>query len=433
MLSAEDNELLTRTGAGTPMGQLLRRYWWPVAGEAELAKKATKRVRLLGEDLTLYRDRSGGLGLIGARCSHRSAGLVFGIPEQDGLRCAYHGWKFNARGECVEQPFEQTMHPEGRFRETCGIAGYPVEALGGLVWAYLGPAPAPLVPRWDVLVADHVVRQIGQAVVPCNWLQCMENSADPVHTEWLHGHLSAHVLEEKGEDLAGRRAADLLSPTVRIDFEVFEYGIIKRRLRAGDTEESDDWKYGHPLVFPGMVRTGSPVGGRSSVEIRVPIDDTHTWQLKLQAFDPGPNVDVPEQAIVPMFEMPMKDASGEYLLDYIIGQDMAAWYSQGEVTDRSREHLGESDRGVILFRKLLREQLDVVRNGGDPMNTFRDSARNQCISLTAELSAEEREHLKDHLTVGAASRDYSIRQDGSTGQFSPALDEIERLMETKPV
>src|SRR5262249_8553484 len=152
MLSVEDNELLTRVGAGTPAGELLRRYWWPVAGEAQLVK-ATKRVRLLGEDLVLYRDRSGSLGLIGAQCSHRNAGVVSAFPEEDGLRCAYHGWKFNARGECVEQPFEQTVHPDSRFRETCGIPGYPVQSLGGLVWAYLGPQPAPLLPRWDVLVA----------------------------------------------------------------------------------------------------------------------------------------------------------------------------------------------------------------------------------------------------------------------------------------
>jgi 5,5'-dehydrodivanillate O-demethylase len=237
--------------------------------------------------------------------------------------------------------------------------------------------------------------------------------------------LSAHVLEEKGEDLAGRRAADLLSPTVRIDFELFEHGIIKRRLRAGDTEESDDWKYGHPLVFPGMVRAGGITSRRWQVEIRVPIDDTHTWQLVYQCLNPGPDVEVAPQPVVPMFEMPMKDASGEYLVDYIIGQDMAAWYSQGEVTDRSSERLGESDRGVILFRKLLREQLDVVAAGGDPMNTFRDPAQNQYLALSPILTEEERAHIKRHLTVGSPGHEYD--RDEPTGPYGPGLENLAKV------
>src|SRR5712692_7538455 len=163
------NERLTRVGPGTPMGELLRRYWWPVAASSEIrVGRPTKAVRLLGEDLVLYRDRSDRLGLIGQRCAHRRASLVYGVPEEDGLRCQYHGWKFDATGRCLEQPFEETVNPEARFKEKVSLPGYPVQALGGLVFAYLGPEPAPLLPRYDLFVWDNVVRQIGAAVIPCN-------------------------------------------------------------------------------------------------------------------------------------------------------------------------------------------------------------------------------------------------------------------------
>src|ERR1700733_2506479 len=140
MLTAEENERLTRVGPGTPTGNLLRRYWHPVAGAAEMAGRWTKRVRILGEDLVLFKDRTGKLGLIGEFCPHRRASLAYGIPTDDGIRCAYHGWKFAADGRCLEQPNE----PEGSvFRDKINHPGYPVQELGGMVFAYLGPLPAP--------------------------------------------------------------------------------------------------------------------------------------------------------------------------------------------------------------------------------------------------------------------------------------------------
>src|SRR3954467_11768133 len=148
MLSKEDNETLTRVGPGTPMGELMRRYWHPIAAAQELVDNPfrTKEVRILGEDLVLYRDRRGTLGLIERYCSHRRVNLALGMVEEDGLRCQYHGWKFDHSGKCVSQPFEDTVRPEASFREKCGIKGYLVEELAGLVWAYLGPQPAPLLP-----------------------------------------------------------------------------------------------------------------------------------------------------------------------------------------------------------------------------------------------------------------------------------------------
>src|SRR5438132_4683438 len=119
---------------------------------------------------------------------HRRASLAYGVVEHDGLRCQYHGWKFDASGRCVEQPFEDTTHPEDNFRAKCGIRAYKAEELGGLVFVYMGPEPAPLLPRWGPLVWENCVHDIAIAHLPCNWLQCQENSLDPVHTEWLHGY-----------------------------------------------------------------------------------------------------------------------------------------------------------------------------------------------------------------------------------------------------
>jgi 5,5'-dehydrodivanillate O-demethylase len=176
MLSREENELLTQVGRGTPMGQLLRRYWYPIAASSELIERPTKAVRILGEDLVLYRDKQGRPGLIAPQCAHRRMSMLLGIPENDGLRCPYHGWLYGSDGKCLEQPYECAEDPDSAFKDRIRLTAYPAKELGGLVFAYLGPEPAPLLPRWDLLVRDGVLRDIGAAVIPCNWLQIMENA-----------------------------------------------------------------------------------------------------------------------------------------------------------------------------------------------------------------------------------------------------------------
>src|SRR5579884_2355639 len=168
MLTTEENELLTRVGPGTRMGALLRRYWHPVAASAEMEDRWTKRVRIMGEDLVLFKDRTGKLGLIGEQCPHRRASMAYGIPTQEGIRCPYHGWMFDGAGKCLEQPNE----PEGStFKDKVSLPGYPVQTLAGLVFAYLGPQPAPQIPRYDCFVDGPAIRHVGQAVIPCNWVQ----------------------------------------------------------------------------------------------------------------------------------------------------------------------------------------------------------------------------------------------------------------------
>ena len=182
MVSKEQNERLTHVGPGTPMGELLRRYWHPIAVTTELEEEPTKEIRLLGEDLVLYKDLRGRYGLIDRYCAHRRVDLSYGMPEENGLRCMYHGWMYDATGQCIEQPFEETVHPDGSFKQKVKLQAYPVQELGGLIFAYLGPQPAPLLPRWELLtMKGAVLRETFIADLPCNWLQCMENSVDPVH------------------------------------------------------------------------------------------------------------------------------------------------------------------------------------------------------------------------------------------------------------
>ena len=305
MLTAEQNEMLTRVGAGTPMGDLMRRYWQPVAAASELDKAWTKRVRLLGEDLVLFRDRQGRRGLIAEFCPHRRASLVHGIPTQDGIRCPYHGWEFARDGACLDQPNEP--HNQA-FKDKVRTASYPVEELGGLLFAYLGPLPAPLLPRWDGFVAEGAIRMLGRTLLPINWLQIMENSADPIHTEWLHGHHYEFLKEQEGVKVA------ISAHHEKIAFKEFEYGLTKHRLLVGQSEDSDDWRVGHPIVFPNMLAVGNGDAHMRSYafQIRVPVDDTHTMHLWYTAYVPQDQSRVPDRLrdTVHVYDVPLYDKEG---------------------------------------------------------------------------------------------------------------------------
>jgi 5,5'-dehydrodivanillate O-demethylase len=367
------------------MGNLQRRYWHLIGTAAEMRERWTKRIRLLGEDLVLFRDRSGRLGLIAEICPHRRASLAYGIPTEDGIRCPYHGWKFDGGGNCLEQPNE----PEGSvFKEKIKTAGYPVEELAGMLWAYLGPLPAPLVPRLDAFVSEGTIHTLGYAVIPCNWLQIMENSVDAVHTEWLHGALYEFVKEKEGVKVAISRHHK------KYGFDEFEYGIIKRRVLEGFTESADDWKIGHPLVFPNTLASGND--GESWKEYRlrfaVPIDDTHTLRYWYSGYVPPRGVAVPPELLdrVHFYEIPYLDEHGEFRLDEFHAQDVMAWVMQGEIADRTLENIAVSDKGVTLYRKMLMRELKRMEEGEDPKNVIRDPEKNTVINLPVEKVKSQR-------------------------------------------
>lgn len=402
MISAEWNERLTRVGPGTPMGNLLRRYWHPVAIERTMTEHAARKVRLLGEDLVLYRDKQGQYGLVDELCPHRSCSLEYGIPEEHGLRCPYHGWLFDETGQCLEQPAEPA---NSTFKHRVKMKAYKVEALGGLIFAYLGPDPAPLLPRYDLFVED-AVKAIGHCMIPCNWLQTMENSVDPTHTEYLHGHYFNYI---KG---GPETNTQFTRRHVKIGFDVVEYGIIKRRILEGHTEEDDDWRIGHPLVFPNMLKHGGQ--GRYQFQIRVPVDDTHTWHIWYVCHRPD-GATIPANRDIVDYVVPFQDENGKFLLDFIDGQDIMAWVTQGPIADRTREKLGSSDKGVILYRKVLQEQLARVEDGQDPMGLIRDPEANVCVAIPVE---QKKGHFgkKAHL-------------DKTQAKFNPKLQEIMALFE----
>lgn len=388
METAEQNRMLVQVGRGTPMGALLRRYWQVIGTTEDLQKGYTKRVRLFGEDLVLFRDRSGKLGLVAEKCPHRRASLAYGMPTERGLRCPYHGWEFDASGKCLEQPNEKD---NPAFRERVGISGYPVEELGGLYWAYLGPLPAPLLPRFDGFVAQGTIRIIGKALLPVNWLQVMENSVDPIHTEWLHGHHYEFIKEQEGIKLPISAKHD------KIDFREFEFGITKHRLLVGHSEESDDWKVGHPLVFPNMLAVGNgDAHSRTFMfQIRVPVDDEHTMHYWYYAYLPPAGIPVPSHLLerAHVHEVPYRDENGDFIVDFVDGEDIMAWISQGTIADRSEENLGASDVGLVMYRRMLKREMAKVAAGEDPMGTVRDAARNVCIELPNEKN-------KHHFTEG---------------------------------
>jgi 5,5'-dehydrodivanillate O-demethylase len=367
MTTQQQNERLSRVAPGTPMGNLLRRYWQPVGTALELEREPVQKVRLMGENLTLYRSEVGEYGLIGERCPHRCLSMEYGIPDQRGLRCAYHGWLFDAQGRCLEQPFEDRTLAENRYKEKVRIKAYPVEELGGLIFAYLGPEPVPLVPRWDVLVRDDVDKVVEIHRLPCSWLQCMENAADPVHFEFLHAAFGNYQLKR-----LGRPPAMQTPRHVKIEFDRFPYGIMKRRLLEGESPDVDDWTTGHPLLFPNILAVGS--ASAPTLQFRVPVDDTHTVQFAYRTSVREPD-GVPRPMAVK--HRSLFNDEGKIIADNVPAQDMVGWVGQGPVSDRTQEHLATSDKGVLLYRRMLLEQMERVERGEEPMAVIRDRGENE--------------------------------------------------------
>jgi 5,5'-dehydrodivanillate O-demethylase len=378
MLTPEQNERLTRVGPGTPCGNLMRRYWIPIAAASQLLENPVKPVRILGEDLVLFKNTKGNLGLIGRRCLHRLVDLQYGIPDDYGLRCPYHGWAYNAQGECVERPLE--ANPTGKFPRK--LEGYPVQEMGGLIFAYMGPLPAPALPRWDHFVWPNAIRQIAINVLNCNWLQCQENTGDPTHSVYTHGHLFKYILEREGNPERmesqthtlhtrmkwGKGIKDVTANTTKYGFEKFI--VFSKELGA----ERDETRRHSTVVFPFYTSTGNPGGPRSDYQARVPIDDTHTLHITYQCYAAPAGVKAPEQNVIPHYEPPLHDENGKPILDYVLAQDALVWWSQGAIVDRSKESLGRTDVPIMLLRKQLDENITLVEQGKDPLNVFRDGS-----------------------------------------------------------
>jgi phenylpropionate dioxygenase-like ring-hydroxylating dioxygenase large terminal subunit len=390
MLSREDNELLTRTGPGTRMGEVFRRYWLPALLSAELAEPdgAPVRVRLLGEDLIAFRDTTGAVGLVGAYCPHRRAPLFFGRNEKCGLRCIYHGWKFDRSGTCVDMPTEP---PGSRLKAEVKLDAYPTWEGGGIVWAYLGPAGAqPPPPDLELVRAPATHRHVSRMTQDCNYLQGLEGGLDSAHAMIMHnnniGDLSWISDYERIPKLTVQRT---------------DYGFSYSGVR---TLGNRKWVRVYQYIMPVTQIRGriAPLGGGSAPRsvpticghLWVPADDVTTTVYNFM-YSADPNIPVtPEFA----HEMEVDDGRGpEDLLpdgrlkrnlanDYMIDrqlqktrtmtgiagvntQDAAVQEGMGPIVDRTKEHLSATDMAVVTMRRLLLDAVKTVEAGGAPRGT----------------------------------------------------------------
>jgi 5,5'-dehydrodivanillate O-demethylase oxygenase subunit len=366
MLSEAKNKLLTQVGPGTPMGDYLRRYWFPVAAAAEFDDKDVKAIRLLGEDLTLYKDLSGTFGLVDRHCPHRRADMSYGFVEKKGLRCNYHGWLMDETGACIEQPYEDTVNPNNKLKERCSIKAYPVREMRGLLWTYMGPQPAPELPVYEAFTWENGFVEVVTADVPCNWFQCQENSIDPVHFEWMHDNWS---IRQKGE------TGPYASTHLKVAFDEFEHGFTYRRVRSDSDETSEMWTVGRVFLWPMGFYLGE------HFEWRVPIDDENTlsigWFYARTPSDRGPYV----QQHIPHWHAPTKTEDGRWISSHVMNQDIIAWVGQGVIADRTKENLGASDRGIAMIRNRFFDELEKVAAGAEAKGVIRDKEAAKRVAL----------------------------------------------------
>ncbi len=352
---------LTDVGPGTPMGELLRRYWHPV-GLAADACAVPRKIRALGEDLVLFRDGEGRAGLVYPHCAHRGASLYYGKTEAKGIRCCYHGWLFDVQGHCVEQPCE----PEGGLRrDKVRQPWYPVEERYGLVFAYMGPPDSkPLLPSYECLEVlgdgefidadDSSIGSGGAAIVPCNWLQHYENVVDPFHVPILHGSFS------------GAQFTSQMASMPEVVFEATGHGV-----KVTSRRTMEDGRIFHRVTeaaVPTLRVVPNPRVGRygmvESIGWVLPIDDT-TYRI----YTAGR---VTEKGGMTKFRSRFNGKAWVDLTEAEHQQfpgDFETQVSQGLVAHHSEEHLTSTDKGIALLRRFLSEQLEVVAKGGNPAGT----------------------------------------------------------------
>jgi len=381
MLSRDDNELLCRIGPGTPMGNLMRQYWVPAALSSELPEPdgAPLRVRLLGEDLIAFRVSSGAVGLIQNSCPHRGASLFYGRNEAEGLRCVYHGWKFDVGGRCVDMPIEPA---ESNFKQKVRAVTYPCVERGGLIWTYLGPRPTPPpMPELEAtMLADNRI-QVYQR--DCNWMQALEGDIDTGHTVYLH--LGSVDASEVPPDSWARYALADRAP--RYEVTDTDSGVMYGAYRPAEAD-TNYWRIANFLFpFYAMIPTGV-LGLEVRVRAWVPMDDAHTLAFLITHGAPPPPRNAGRQAVAPPETLPnttdwygrfrcAADGTNDYLIDRkaqktvsftgigsIHLQDQAVTESMGPVYDRTREHLGTSDAMVIRTRKRLLDAARALRDRG---------------------------------------------------------------------
>jgi phthalate 4,5-dioxygenase len=384
VLTREENELLCRVEGDAPAGALLRRYWLPVTIADEVAERDGRpvRVRVLGRNYVLFRDSAGELGMLDAHCPHRLASLALGRNEASGLRCIYHGWKFDVRGHCVDLPTEPLQHG---FAQRLATRSYPVRETGALIWAYVGPADRePPFPAfdWTGLARNDIA--IIQVREHTNYAQALEGGIDTAHSQFLHRGI---IPDEKF------RTAISTDTAPRLEAEDtnygFRYAAIRRTVDGADRKK---WVRVTPFIFPTTVMVPRPIQTHvwSTVQLWTPMDDAHTMHFTLTFRENGDPVD--EAAfhafahwhrgvnVDASFELDMnegngwkqdraamKDGSSYTGIEGFASQDVACQESMGAIVDRRGEHLGTSDVAIIRWRRRMLENVRRVTDGLDPI------------------------------------------------------------------
>ncbi|HEY3115831.1 MAG TPA: Rieske 2Fe-2S domain-containing protein [Chloroflexota bacterium] len=390
MLTAEDNELITRTGPGTPGGNLMRRYWQPVELVAELPERgAPIPVRLLGEDLVLFRDDQGRPGLLGIHCSHRGADLSYGRLEDGGLRCIYHGWLYDVHGRCLEQPGEPAS---STFHEKIRHTAYPCIERAGVIWAYLGPGEPPLFPNYEFLNAPPESTDATKLYQECNYLQAVEVAIDLSHLSFIH-YQNGPVLGDgsPSDGLLNHRGAAPFLDTAEAAFT--SYGVRSGRIQHWEPDKEirmDEYILPNIVAFPQTAVRDERERRGYSAHCHVPIDDTRHWKFSFQFSRKGPLEWIPTRADMVDYQ-PIHNLSNRFHQDreemvsktYVgMGQnfrahDQWATESQGPIHNRTAEHLGALDLALVLSRQaLLKAIRDLADEGKEPENVVRDPAQN---------------------------------------------------------
>ena len=418
MISQELNDQITRIGKGTPAGQVLRRYWQPAALLDELAgPRPVAPVRLLGEDLVLFRDEQGKLGLIGRHCPHRGADLCYGRLEDNGLRCPFHGWHFDRTGQCVEMPGEPA---DSQMPAQIKAVSYPVIEKNGIIFGYLGPGDPPPFPDFDCFRApdSHVFAFKG--LWDCNWLQAMEVGIDPAHASFLHRFLQ----DEDPADGYGKqfrdKAADTDIPMTKvlrdyprpeISVEETDFGLKLTALRH--MENGMTHVRVTNQIFPQAICI--PMSREMTItQWHVPVDDeTCYWFSMFTSFDKPVDKAVMRAQRLKEHRLPdyapLKNKSNGYGyspeeqasqtytgmgLDINV-HDQWAVESMGRIQDRTQEHLGKTDVAIIRYRRMLRAAIKALAEGDDgalPMQgaqaaQIKGPLSNDAITATADWRA----------------------------------------------
>ena len=395
MLSRENNDLITQTGPGTPGGDLLRRYWQPVALSAELKADVPLAVRVMSEDLVLFRGEGGKPALVGRRCPHRQVDLSYGRVEDGGLRCLYHGWLMAADGRCLDQPGE----PEGStYKDRIKHKAYPCREMGGLVLAYMGPGAPPRLPQLPFLMAPPERSFTTKIHHDCNYVQANEGNIDPQHLSYLHRFLNAvQAVDPRVNSLLVRDTAP------HLEVEETPYGFRLFAARSADDETTyirmsnfimpnNSSFDGTPLVDPRSGKSRENLGYQH--HWHVPIDDVSHWKYTIvYAHEIPVDLNWVQKRVfddvTPDYRL-KRDASNHYLQDReemktqsFAGMGQSFWAhdkfaveAQGAIIDRSEEHLGTTDKPVMLMRRQMLAAIDDIKAGRDPMFVEREGQEN---------------------------------------------------------